>query len=89
MTNLCEATSINDFNYFKTVQVFQNPFITKISVSPVSSEEKYQIYNSIGQLKWMGKDIEDQDFFYLVNGIYLLKLTNKNSNLAFKIIKNQ
>ncbi|MFZ4476612.1 MAG: T9SS type A sorting domain-containing protein, partial [Saprospiraceae bacterium] len=47
----------------------------------------YQLYNSMGQIIWTGKNIEQQDFSNLQNGIYFLKVSTQTRHQTFKLMK--
>ncbi len=67
--------------------IVQNPFIDKIGLQNASGNENYELVNSIGQLIWSGKNIEQNDFSGLTTGMYILKVQNQNSIQTFKLIK--
>jgi hypothetical protein len=66
--------------------VFPNPFHSKINLKSTSGNENYKLYSNLGQLIFDGKDIENQDFSSLANGIYFLTISDKSSS-TIKLIK--
>jgi hypothetical protein len=43
--------------------------------------------NSIGQVIWTGKNIEQQDFSFIASGFYLLKINSVNSIQNIRLAK--
>jgi hypothetical protein len=41
----------------------------------------------MGQIIWTGKNIDQQDFSYLQNGLYFLNVTNQNGMQCIKLVK--
>ena len=69
----------------KNIQVFPNPFIDFISIFPIIESNSFVLTNSIGQIVFSGKNIENQNFSYLPKGIYCLKIAEKQ---VIKLIKD-
>lgn len=67
--------------------IFPNLFVNKISLQNNSGKEIYELMNSIGQVIWTGKNIEQHDFSYLASGFYLLKINSVNSMQTVSLIK--
>jgi len=67
--------------------LFPNPFIQYIKIKNTSGQENYQLYNASGQIIWIGKNIEQQNFSYLQNGIYFLKVSTQTGQQTLKLIK--
>jgi arylsulfatase B len=91
MTNLvgsgsyCNPTLNTESYEFKTAEIYPNPFTSTINIKPHTDNENYELFNNSGQLIYSGKNIEQQDFSNLSNGIYFFKVSDQNK--IFKIIK--
>jgi arylsulfatase A-like enzyme len=82
----CTTLYNNSFlNNSNEIYVIENPFKNKININTVSEEDFFEIYTLNGEKIFDGKNISDKDFSYLSNGIYFVKIINKNK--VFKIIK--
>ena len=68
-------------------QVSPNPFSNKITVHSKSELKSCLLLNSIGQLVWSGKAIDQIDFTHLSSGFYLLKITSENGQETLKLHK--
>lgn len=62
----------------QTVEVWPNPFHSKIFVSNEWKNRYCTLWNSQGKLIYSGNAITEQDFAYLKQGIYLLKTETQN-----------
>ena len=69
------------------IRYFPNPFKNKIHISNTKGNELYELMNTSGQIIWSGKQIEQQDFSDLSQGIYFLKVNSQNSIKTIKLIK--
>ncbi len=56
------------------LSVYPNPFQSHLYVSSASGEETFELVNALGQVVFLGKDIEKQDFSGLEKGVYFLKV---------------
>jgi hypothetical protein len=71
----------NDFN------IFPNPFISQVSINPGHSFESFKVYDISGKIIQHGVlSSNDIDLSNLENGVYLLMLSNSNSQTVFKKI---
>ena len=75
------------YDYNSKIIVFPNPFRSKIQIKNGIGNEDYKLQNQFGQTLFFGKDIENQDFLILPNGIYFLEIYGKE-NFTIKLIKN-
>ena len=75
--------SVNDNN----LSIFPNPFTSNINIENSVATYNYTLLNSVGQILWTGKNIEKQNFSYLNNGLYFLKVEDENVNQTISIIK--
>ena len=87
--HLCDSasTGIPPIVFDKIGPVFPNPFVTKIYFQNANGSENYVLTNSIGQIIWTGKNIDQQDFSFLQNGIYFLNVSTQTGQQTFKLIK--
>lgn len=67
--------------------VSPNPFSSFINIENNIGNYNYTIINSLGQLLWSGNNIEQQNFSYLENGLYFLKVEGENGNQIISLIK--
>ncbi len=77
---------INSF-YDNNLSVFPNPFTSNINIENSVATYNYTLLNSVGQILWTGKNIEQQNFSYLNNGFYFLKVQDEKVNQTISIIK--
>jgi len=89
LDSLCNTTAnIDQLDLSKkSVHAYPNPFFDKIQMQNISGLENYQLSNSLGQIIWIGKNIEQQDFSYLKNGIYFLKVLTQTGQQSIKLSK--
>lgn len=69
------------------IKLYPNPFNSNIRISGSTGLEIGTLTNLYGQVIWTGNDIEQQDFSYLISGIYFLTVDNGNDRQTFKLIK--
>ena len=81
------TTGINANVAPAALQISPNPFTTTISIQNASGDETYELTNALGQVIWSGKNIQQNDFTGLTNGIYFLKSSTTNSTSTTKLIK--
>jgi len=65
--------------------VYPNPFSTHIIVKGSTIETEYSLLNIYGEIIWSGKNIENNDFSSLSEGVYFLKVDVDKLNL--KLVK--
>ncbi len=83
--NQSTTVGINEAEISSKV-VYPNPFIAFIKIKSDNSNETYEITNSLGQIIYSGKNIEQQNFSTLTNGIYFLKVADKTTSII-KLLK--
>jgi len=66
--------------------VYPNPFHSALRISQSKGSEMFVLTNSIGQIVYQGKSLEDQDFSGLAKGVYVLCIID-NTVLVKKLIK--
>jgi arylsulfatase B len=82
----CSTLSTDSFlNNSNEIYVVENPFQSKIQLNNISNDDGFELYSISGEKIFEGKNISDNDFSYLSNGIYYVKISKKNK--VFKIIK--
>ncbi len=80
------VTKVSDIENDK-LDVYPNPFANKITFKNLDRYEKCELRNSIGQIIWVGTNIEQEDFSKLINGMYILTIYTKNQIQAVKLMK--
>lgn len=73
--------------FTNTFNAFPNPFNHKIQIENLTGSEQFHLTNSIGQLMWTGKHIEQQDFSRLPNDFYFLMITVPGGRYTLKMLK--
>lgn len=82
-TTSCLTTGIENFNETNIkIEAFPNPFSNKINLTNTTGNENFTLINYFGQVIWTGKNIEQQDFSYLTNGLYFLRIDNRTTKLV-------
>lgn len=79
------ATGVNEIEML-IISVFPNPFKTSISLKNKSGNEIFELTNYVGEIIYAGKNIEQQNFNSLTNGIYFLKVVDKRTSII-KLLK--
>ena len=77
--------NLNEINSSK-LSIYPNPFSNKITLKNTLGNENFELYNSFGQLIFSGKNIDQQNFDCLINGIYFLKITAQKTSII-KLLK--
>jgi polyhydroxybutyrate depolymerase len=78
----CLTTGIeNPVKKNTKIDLFPNPFSNKIYLKNTTGKEIFTLINDIGQVIWTGKNIEQQDFSNLPNGLYFLRIDNRTIKL--------
>ncbi|MFZ9452439.1 MAG: T9SS type A sorting domain-containing protein, partial [Bacteroidia bacterium] len=77
---ITEIENINEKNI--KIEAFPNPFSNKINLNNTTGNENFTLINYFGQVIWIGKKIEQQDFSYLTNGLYFLRIDNRTTKLV-------
>lgn len=78
----CPTTGINSVVKEEKPNIYPNPFCSKIILKNAIGNEIYVLLNAIGQVIWMGKNIEQKDFSNLTSGIYILKINDQTIKLT-------
>lgn len=68
-------------------RIYPNPFNNTIKMQDASGVETYSMTNVFGQTVWSDKNIEQQDFSHLTNGIYFLTIIKDHVWQTLKLIK--
>jgi len=81
------AVGANDLSGMpKTWSVYPNPFRSHIYLKIKPEEIYFELLNPLGQVIYMGSDIEKQDFSNLAKGVYFLRILDSTSQV-FKLQK--
>lgn len=75
-TKSCITTDDNEIRIEKNITCFPNPFSNKISITNNLGIEPCFLINSFGRIVWCGENINQTDFSFLSNGLYILKFKN-------------
>lgn len=67
------------------LEVFPNPFYDKINIKNSDLNQIYILYNDLGQILFLGKNIEEHNFSNIAKGSYYLQFKGKNKTI--KLIK--
>ncbi len=93
MTNLtgsgtfCTSVGINGIEYTNNnFGSYPNPFYSHIYLNTKNKNAKVELSDSHGKIIYTGNNIESQNFSFLADGIYFLKITGTPSN-QIKLIK--
>jgi hypothetical protein len=70
-----------------SIEVYPNPFTSKINLTNESGSEDYSLTNTLGQTLWKGNNIQQPDFSALEPGLYFLRITTQNTVRSIKLIK--
>ncbi|MBC7643352.1 MAG: sulfatase-like hydrolase/transferase [Flavobacterium sp.] len=83
----CTTLAIENFlSNSNEIYVLENPFQVNIVLNNCSSDDFFELYSVNGCKIFSGNSINNEDFSYLSNGIYFVKMINQNK--VFKVIKN-
>ncbi len=83
ISTIIEQGIENAFNY----KVYVNPFSDHILLMNTIGDEEYYLMNATGQLMWTGMLIQQQDFSFLPQGIYLLRIKQGDAVATLQLIK--
>lgn len=75
--------SVNEQTSGVKAQPYPNPFTNQLQLTNSNGTENYVLLNTLGEVIWMGKQIENHHFSNLANGFYYLKV----DNTTYKLIK--
>lgn len=82
------SVSVNNADAIEKPSVGPNPFKNNIQISGFDrAASKWVLYNIIGIPVMQGNEIKNIDTESLVNGIYILALTQSNNTYLFKLSK--
>ena len=80
------SLAVNSLDIKKKINVFPNPFSSKINFENAIGNEIFKLFNELGQEIFYGKNIEKHDFSGLQKGIYFLEINNEKSS-KIKLVK--
>lgn len=82
------ATGLMNASSSAPAILVQNPFNGKILIHSIDADEDYELTNSMGEVIWKGKSIEEQNFSYLSAGLYFLKINpGQKTTRIYKLVK--
>lgn len=81
-TSLANHEVVKEAN---SIRIFPNPFTSKLNSINSKGNEVYELYDELGKQIYVGKYIDKQDFSFLQNGVYFLKIQESPS--VFKLVK--
>jgi hypothetical protein len=64
------------------IELYPNPFSNKINLTNTTGKEIFTLINYFGQVIWTGINIEQQNFSYLSNGLYFLRIDSRTIKLV-------
>ncbi len=83
-TDICKLKVGTEDKALNFINAFPNPFENYINIENAEGNETYELSNQLGQVFFKGKNIENQDFSPLANGVYFLKINEKK---VLKMVK--
>ena len=81
------CAGLNKVNDAINYAVSPNPFANTIKILNAKGTESYQLINGIGEIIFSGKNISEQDFSTIAEGIYFLQISDGNKRQVSKIVK--
>lgn len=85
--NCSQINNISEILEKNKIKIYPNPFIDKIKVLNFQGNEVFKLSNQLGQIIYEGQSIEGEDFSELPEGIYFLKIEQKDQMQYLKLIK--
>jgi hypothetical protein len=82
-------TGVDELND-ESISLFPNPVTNELKISNISQNSTISIYNSNGKLlisKTSRSSIEKIDVSSLINGVYLIRITENKTSKTFRLIK--
>ncbi|MBK7957321.1 MAG: T9SS type A sorting domain-containing protein [Bacteroidetes bacterium] len=87
LNNTLVPTNLSNPNK-STIQIYPNPFQGNLHINIPLKQVEYTLFNSIGQNIWSGEEIENIDFSWLREGIYILNIAGDELNYSIKLRKD-
>jgi PKD domain/Secretion system C-terminal sorting domain len=78
----------SDFETVEKPKLYPNPFSKSITISDDYSYSQFDLYAIDGKKISTGISLNNVDFSYLTNGIYILQFTTEKGTESFRILKN-
>lgn len=86
--NPCNNVGVlNPTHSNKTIKIYPNPVMDKITFTGADKNDLYEIYNASGEIVWQGLFIDQHDFSSLPKGFYFLKIISENVVQSVKFVK--
>jgi hypothetical protein len=86
ITNICSANGLAELEPSK-ISLYPNPFSNKIYYQGNQFVLSFSLMNVYGQCIWQGKELSDQDFSELPQGMYYLQVNAENKSHTLKLLK--
>lgn len=80
------GTRVNEISRSNPHVVFPNPFNSMIQIKNKSGTEQFELTNIVGKIIYYGKDIDQQNFSNIPNGLYFLRIFD-NGTILVKLVK--
>lgn len=84
--NNSTPSSVNEFTSRKLL-VYPNPFSNILRIENSMGSKHLQMLNCKGQIVWAGENIENQNFSFLNNGLYFLRIMTNTQLQTIKLLK--
>lgn len=75
----CQTTATYYLEPQNIVSVYPNPFSTNLNFKNLQGDETMLLVNTLGQVIYNGKNIENQYFSHLHPGVYFLKINSEKT----------
>lgn len=85
--NLCSVIANTEVEQEQINLMVENPFENSIRILNKNKDDYFELFNNLGRIVYKGNTIELENFSYLSNGIYLLRIVN-NTTKTVKLLKN-
>ncbi len=81
------VSGLNDLSQQDDMQVYPNPFSSRIQVSNLKGDERFLLVDIFGKVHYTGKAATIPDLSNLPKGMYCLLVTRADASTTFKIWK--
>lgn len=83
---LCLNTSV-DNSILSKPTISPNPFKNTLFINEITDDDYFYISNIYGQVLWKGRNISEENFDFLVEGLYFITLTRASIKYVYKLRK--
>lgn len=85
---MCNTNAISqNTDLPENISVYPNPFSNTIQLQNTTGKAYFALMNMYGEILFEGKNIENEDFSHLSEGIYCLKIIDKQHIQSLKVVK--